>query len=229
MKKAIISNKGRRREVSADTLAHVRAMAKANKDATNADQIAVGRVLVEIEGEEPVDLVLPTSMIEMLLEGIGAGPVAAAPVEPLEEEVMAEARDADDAGKMDSKAITDLVDRRVRHQLDAHDRKVSQDAARRASVNADASTLLPAGYDFAVPWTQVALDAIVRAAPELEPSAKGLAARAAKGDAVAEGMLRQMLAERRVSATGDLKIVESKKDSNPDPWASDTMPGSEAQ
>jgi len=54
MKHATISSGGRRRRVNADTLDHIHRASKLHSDATNADQIPVGRVLVEIEGEDPV-------------------------------------------------------------------------------------------------------------------------------------------------------------------------------
>jgi len=225
MKHPTISNGGRRRKISADTLASIRKHAVPKKDAANADQIAVGRVLVEIEGEEPVDLMLPVAMIEMLLEGIGAGPAAAPPAEePMAEEVALEAADAgDEDEKLDAKTVRKMI----ADALGSRDRKLHADAARRASVNADAATILPAGYDYSVHWTQVALDAIAKVSPALESQAKALATKVVSGDSVAEGMLRQMLADRRKTpepVSGGLAKPKTDSDTQEAPWASPTIP-----
>lgn len=216
---------GRTYEVTA---AKARALASLRLDAARADQIETGTITVMIEGEEPSELVLPVSMIEALLEGIGAGP-AAAPAEvaePMEMEAeQLEAADADDdeADKADAK-LDARIARIVAAKLDAHEAKRKRADARAASVHADAATILPPAYDFTVPWAQVAVDAIAKVAPELEARARKLA-RDAKTDREAAGMLRQMLAERRQdsASTGSLLVVKEDS-SDAAPWASPTLP-----
>jgi hypothetical protein len=226
MKHAHISNDGRRRKVSADTLASIRGQAKSHKDAANSDAIAVGRVLVEIEGEEPVDLVLPVSMIEMLLEGIGATSTPPAAEVPLEgEEVAMEGPAAQDAAPvaMDAAAIARIVDARVRVQLDARDKADS----RRASVRADAVNVLAPGYNFdGSTWHQWALDGIARKAPDREAEARKHHDAAKAGDAEAAGQLRQMLRDvaRVTGDAGKLQLVQGDDKVQTAPWASPVMP-----
>jgi len=229
MKHATISSGGRRRRVSADTLGHIRAQASHHTDARNSDQIETGKVTIEIEGEETSELVLPTSMIEMLLEGIGASSAPAAPAaepEPMDEPQV-ESMDADDE-KLDAK-IRQVATRIASDMLDKRERKIAADSARRSSVNADAATILPPGYDYSVGWTAVALDAIAKVDPDATARAKELAAKALRGDAVAEGMLRQMLAERRVARAPGVKLGAVKDDASEPPWQSPTMPASEVK
>lgn len=236
MKHATISNGGRRRTVTSDTIALIRALAldvRQKGDGANADQIAVGRVLVEIEGEEPVDLMLPVAMIEMLLEGIGAGP-STAPVEPPTEpdpaaaDPAAEATDADDDEKMDAKAVKKIVAAAIKASNITRDAATSAMEARRASVNADAMRVLPPGYEYGVHWTQVALDAIAKAQPDGEARAKTLAVKARNGDAVAEGRLREMLSQcvATTLATTPPSAPAKKTDAD-EPWASPEMPAVE--
>ena len=226
MKHAHISNDGRRRKVSADTLANIRGQAKSHKDAANSDAIAVGRVLVEIEGEEPVDLVLPVSMIEMLLEGIGATSTPPAAEVPLEgEEVAMEGPAAQDAAPvaMDAAAIARIVDARVRVQLDARDKADS----RRASVHSDAVTALAHGYNFdGSTWHQWALDGITRKAPDREAEARKHHDAAKAGDLEAAGQLRQMLRDvaRVAGDAGKLQLVQGDDKVQTAPWASPVMP-----
>ncbi len=141
-----------------------------------------------------------------------------------------ESRDADEeeqADKLDAKTVRSMI----ADALDSHDKRHQADSARLAKVNADAATILPSGYTFG-DWVQTCLDAIVRADPEAETRAKGLAARARKGDSVAEGMLRNMLHERRGAPEGGLQLAPGGKprtDSNSNPWDSNAMPAHEVK
>ena len=177
---------------------------------SHKDAIETGTITIAIEGEETSELVLPVTMIEMLLEGIGATSAPAPEAPPVDEEVVEmEAMDADeDDAKLDAK-----VARMVSRQLAKHDAKRRKSDARDASVKADAATILPPAYDFSVPWAQVCVDAIAKVAPDLEQRARKLAADAAT-DPEAAGMLRQMLAERRQDSTTNPTTIVTKGDSN---------------
>jgi hypothetical protein len=229
MKQATLKNPktGRARSVSLDALGLLRKL-------PHGDQIETGTLTVEIEGQEPDVLVLPLAMIEALLEGVGAGPSAAPadpaadpaaePLEPLEVEQL----EAADAGEVDDKADAKLdarIARIVTAKLDAHEVKRKKADARDATVHADAATILPPAYDFTVPWAQVAVDAIAKVAPELEARARKLASDA-KTDPVAEGMLRQMLADRRrTAAPGSVGLTVVASDASGEaPWLAPTMP-----
>lgn len=203
--------------------ARARGLAPLKMDAANADQIAVGRVLVEIEGEDPVDLTLPVAMIEMLLEGIGAGPTTA-PAEPAAELAEEEiAIDADDEN-LDAK-----IQRMVADAVSKSDAKRVAADALRTTVNADAARILPPGYDYTVHWTQTALDAIAKAKPDDEARAKGFAAKAQNGDAVATGRLLEQLSQCASTMTGGGVATTPSPEPNADTnaWDSDTMPGRE--
>jgi hypothetical protein len=222
MKQATLKNPktGRARSVSMDALGLLRTL-------PHGDQIETGTLTVEIEGQEPDVLVLPLAMIEALLEGVGAGP-AAAPAEvaePMEVEgEQLEAADADDdADKLDAK-LDAMVRRIVDARIASHEAKRKKADARAATVHADAATILPPAYDYSVPWTQVAIDAIAKVAPELEARARKLGADA-KTDPEAAGMLRQMLAERRQdSAPTGSRLVVKEDSSGAAPWLAPTMP-----
>ncbi len=213
MKQANISNGGRRRAISLDTLTSLRAVPK-------LDQLETGTLTVEIEGEEPAVLTLPVAMIEAMLEGIGAGAPAAAPAPEemmAEEEVAMEAADAgDEEDKLDSKIRAIVSD-----AFGQERQRVALDSARRTEVNADAATILPPAYTYGPDWAQTCLDAIAKVDPEAEAMAKAIAKRARNGDSVAEGRLRQMLADRRLTADGGLQLTpgtpKPKTDSNPIP------------
>jgi hypothetical protein len=224
MKHATIKFDGKAHEATA---AKARALASLRLDPTRSDQIETGTITVMIEGEEPSELVLPVSMIEALLEGIGAGP-AAAPAEvsePMEVEgEQLEAADADDdADKLDAK-LDAMVCRIVDARIASHEARRKKADARAATVHADAATILPPIYDYSVPWTQVAIDAIAKVAPELEARARKLGADA-KTDPEAAGMLRQMLAERRQDGaqTGS-RLVVKEDSAGAAPWQAPTMP-----
>jgi hypothetical protein len=225
MKQATIKHGGKTYQVSD---AKARALASLRTDAKRSDQIETGTLTVEIEGQEPDVLVLPLAMIEALLEGVGAGP-AAAPAEvaePMEVEgEQLEAADADDeeTDKADAK-LDARIARIVAAKLDAHEVKRKKADARDATVHADAATILPPIYDYSVPWTQVAIDAIAKVSPELEARARKLGADA-KTDPEAAGMLRQMLAERRQdSAPTGSRLVVKEDSAGAAPWHAPTMP-----
>lgn len=220
MKTATIRSEGfKPRKISQPQLAALSALT------VKGDQIETGRVLIEIEGEEPQELVLPVAMIEAFLTGLGATVAPDEPAPP-DEEIALEALDAgsEDEGKLDAKAIGAMIDARI----DARDRKRVGRDARRAQVNADAATILPAIYDYSVPWHQVCLDALALAEPGIEGHARGLAKKAANGDAVAEGRLRQMLADRRRTPHGaSLNLEHGDAADSAKPWASKTLPPQE--
>ena len=214
-KQATIKSKGRKRTVTLDALTHLRAL-------THGDQVETGRVTVEIEGEEASELVLPVSMIEMLLEGIGAPMAAPAPevAEVSEIEEMAAADAGPDDGKLDAK-----IARVVAQVLDARESTRRRADARAASIRSDAATILPPAYDYTVSDTQVCLDAIAKADPEAMQTAKALKSKADAGDAEALGMLRQMLAERRRSDTSSsTTTIVTKADDNAPAWRASEMP-----
>ena len=231
MKHCTITVDGKKHSLSE---ARARGLAPIKVDAANADQIAVGRVLVEIEGEEPVDLMLPVAMIEMLLEGIGAGPVAAAPPEPAPEdevglESVGDAEDEDE--KMDAK-LDAKIKRAVDRAVGKSDAKRTQFDALRTTVNADASPLLAPGYDYSVNWTQVAVDAIAMGKPELETRAKEFARKAVNGDATASGRLQELLSQCSRDRVGGLNLTPGttpKADAGGNAWDSETMPGREGK
>jgi len=219
VKHATINARGKKRTVSLDQLTCLRAI-------PHGDQIETGTITVTIEGEEPSELVLPVSMIEMLLEGIGAGPAAA----PMEAEPMAaeleqvEAVDADDdPAKLDAKTVRKMI----ADALGAEAAKRTKADARTAQVHADAATILPPGYDYSVPWTQVALDAIALRQPALEVRARKLAADAMT-DPVAEGRLRELLAGLRSDSPSGGGKLSTKGDGQAAPaqpaWKAPTMP-----
>jgi len=73
------------------------------------------------------------------------------------------------------------------------------------------------------------VDAIAKVAPELEHRARKLAKDAAT-DPVAEGMLRQMLADRRIdSSTTTTTTIVTRDGKTEAPWLAPAMPGSENQ
>lgn len=216
MKQATIKFKGRSRKVGLDALGHLGKI-------PHGDQVETGRVTIEIEGQEPSELVLPVSMIDMLLEGIGAAPAAPPPAEAPAEEAPAEEMAAVDA-KLDAK-----IKKAVADALADHEVKRKKADARDAQVHADAATILPPAYDFSVPWPQICVDAIAKVAPDLEARARKLAADAQK-DPEAAGMLRQMLAERRQQPSSSTTKIVTKGDANDKPaWQSPVMPGREKQ
>jgi len=215
MKQATIKFKGRSRKVGLDALGHLGKI-------PHGDQVETGRVTIEIEGQEPSELVLPVSMIDMLLEGIGVAPAAPA-VEEMPAEMPAEEMASADA-QLDAKikkAVADALeqDRAKRKKTDARD----------AQVHADAATILPPAYDFTVPWPQICVDAIAKVAPDLEARARKLAADAQK-DPESAGMLRQMLAERRQQPSSSATTIVTRGDANDKPaWQSPVMPAREKQ
>lgn len=225
MKKYTLKGTGGERAATKTLIDSLRALGKL----PNLDAIETVAITATGPDGETDELSLPLAMWEAMLEGIGAGAPAAAPIEeaPAEEEIAMESRDADDEDeKLDAKVKKMVAD------AFAVERKANADATARAgSVNADARTILPPGYDYSVHWTQVCMDAIAKADPESEAQAKALAARARNADAVAEGMLRQMLADRRLNADGQVRLTVKKteQDSNTNAWDSDTMPGREAK
>lgn len=176
-------------------------------DAGHADQIETGRVVVEIEGQEPSELVLPVSMIEMLLEGIGAGGPSAAPpaMEETEEVEQVEAVDADDdEPREDGLRLTPkmraYIDSRIQGRLAAASRTDARDSEVRR--HAAALQIDGAGQD----WITTAVSAICKANPLLAEKAKRLA-RTAKTDAVSEGRLRELLETCADAAASASKMV----------------------
>jgi len=160
-------------------------------DASHGDQIKTGRLLWEVEGEDPVEFIFPTAIVEGMFESIGAGTSSAAAPAGMEEEepeMQAEGAPARPDG-LTLDAVEELIERALRshtvaqRQIDARDAEVSA-AARRLNVDASDGRH----------WADVALDAIVKAHPDAAPVAKRLAADAKRGDAVAEGRLRERLA-----------------------------------
>jgi len=221
MKHATIKFQGRSRRVSLDALGHLGKI-------PHGDQVETGRVMIEIEGQEPSELVLPVSMIDMLLEGIGVAPAAPPAPEMPAEEQPAEEMAAEEMAAIDAK-IDAKIKKAVADALAAHEVKRKKADARDAQVHADAATILPPAYDFAVPWPQICVDAIAKVAPELEQRARKLAADA-KTDPEAAGMLRQMLAERRQKPSGSPTQIAIKGDADNKPaWQSSRMPGREKQ
>lgn len=214
MKHALIRSDGfRPRKITVAQLAALRSV-------SHKDAIEKGTVTVAIEGEEPDEFVLPKSMIEMLLEGIGASSEAAPEAPPVEETVEMEAMDADeDEAKADARMV--IIARREIAKSDA--RRTKGDA-RDASVKSDAATILPSAYDYSVNWAQVCVDAIAKVAPDLEQQARKLAKDSAT-DPESAGMLRQMLAERRQDSPDTPTNIVTKGDSNnAQPWDAATPP-----
>jgi ElaB/YqjD/DUF883 family membrane-anchored ribosome-binding protein len=223
MKQAKITALGKTRSV---TDAKARALASLHMDAKRGDQVETARMLIEIEGEEPVDLVMPKTLVEGMMESAGIT-MAAAPAEaPAEEEMIAaEGFDADDDEQFDSK-LDAKVERAVAKRFDAWERKRKTDSVRETSVHADARTILGSSYVYDKPWTVVAVDAIAKADPSKVERARKLAADA-KTNPVHEGMLRQMLADLRRSSSDSTPttIVKTAADGSDEPsWKADSMP-----
>jgi hypothetical protein len=211
MQAKITHNDGRSVQVDAKMLAWLLGASK-----VQADAIETATLTVEREGEEPTVLMLPVAMVEMMLEGVGAAPAPAAEPEGMEmsEQEMAEAVDADDgddAQRGDSleKRIAAIVDQRLRKH-DSVQRARAHADARAAEVSRHAARLQIDATE-GKHWTQTALDAICKAAPSLEADTRKLAARAAKGDSVAEGMLRERLMSLAVRADSGGSMTPGKR------------------
>jgi hypothetical protein len=189
-------------------------------DSAKADQVETGRVTIEIEGEEPSELVLPVAMIEMLLEGIGAPSAPAAAPAGMEEEaeIQGEGLDSDGVGGEEredalSSAQLRAISRAVKAQFDSHRKAQARIDARGAEVRRLASRLLPDGYDYSAPWHQVCVDALAKVSPEEGKAAADLAKRA-KSDSVSEGRLIERLAAAvrgHADSNGKTTVVEGKK------------------
>ena len=181
-----------------------------------SDAIETAQVTVTREGEEPIELMLPVGMVEMMLAGIGAEGAAPAAPAGMEEEEMVEVVDADeDEPKMDAHTRT-YIDSQISKLFAIQRCKERQSDARFAEVSKHASALKVDAVD-GRSWTQIALDGIAKHDPTRVDEAKSLVFRVIKGDAVAEGMLRQMLADaaRTVDSHGGMapgKKIEKKTD-----------------
>lgn len=192
---------------------------KANKAQPKADQIETAEVTIVMEGEEPKTLVLPMSMVEMMLEGIGGATAAPATApEGMEEEVALEAQDADEDPKMDGKITMDAIERMMDRKIDRKIGAQRQIDARDSEVQAHARKLKIDATD-GRHWTQIALDAIAKADKDDATRAKKLAELARKGDAVAEGALREKLRSLAADAhePGQTTIVNGKHVSPQEP------------
>lgn len=195
-----------------------------------ADQIETAMVTVTREGEEPIELTLPTGMVDMMLEGIGAGMTApAAAPEGMEEEMVEQVEsvdmdgeDREDGAQLDARTrafIAQQVDSLYRQRRTAERNADSRDA----EVRRHAATLKVDAKE-SRPWHAIALDAIAKASPELADSTKVLAAQAAKGDATATGRLLERL---EIAATGKLPhgdMLEGTKIHHTQPKADNRAP-----
>lgn len=186
--------------------------------AVKCDAIETAQVTVTREGEEPIELMLPVGMVEMMLAGIGAEGAAPAAPAGMEEEEMVEVVDADeDEPKMDANTRA-YIDSQISKRYAALRAKERQADARYAEVSKHASALKVDSVD-GRSWTQIALDGIAKHDPTRTDAAKALVSKVLKGDAVAEGMLRQMLADaaRTVDIHGDMapgKKIKKKADTS---------------
>jgi hypothetical protein len=214
MKAKITHKDGRSVTVDAATIAVLRAGA-----GVKLDQIETAMLTVEIEGEEPLVLTLPRSMVEMMLESVGAAaPVEAAAPAGMEEPELAEQAEAQDAEDDEEKAdsITAAVRREVQRAMakrDAVDQRRARVDARAAEVSRHAAALKIDAND-SRPWHVVAVDGIAKVSPERTSEARKLAKDAAAGDLVAEGRLRQLLADAASGALTGSTMAEGSKSSN---------------
>jgi hypothetical protein len=225
MTKITVKHDGRRANIDRGTLSWLKLL-RFDEARAKADQIETGRLTLEIEGEAPEEFILPRGMIDQMFEtlgaGIGAAPAAEPPGMEEEAEVMAEAVDADDEGKADGLTRRD-VERMIAKSINREVQKTmakldaSKTARRRADerdeeVQRHARALKIDATD-GRHWAQVALDAIVKARPDLEADTRKLAADAKAGDAVAEGKLRERLAIVAAGATerGDGTLVPGQR------------------
>jgi len=216
-----LKGQGGERRATPQLLGSLRALSISKADAIETVSISA----TGPDGETD-EMILPLALWEAMLEAGGASS-AAAPmeVEPMAAELeQVEAVDADDdPAKMDAKTVRKMI----ADALGAEAAKRTKSDARTAQVHADAATILPPGYDYSVPWTQVALDAIALRQPALEVRARKLAADAMT-DPVAEGRLRELLAGLRSDAASGGGKLSTKGDGQAAPaqpaWKAPTMP-----
>lgn len=132
---------------------------------------AVGKLTIEKEGEDPLELVLPMATLEMVMSSIGAEAPAEEPVQPSEPQDQLppeeELKDQEGEGeeeeekkegeKVDRKAIKKLIADAV-----AIERKATRkEFADRAKAERDASRVLDASYPFEGKSTgQIKADAV---------------------------------------------------------------------
>lgn len=190
MKSTLTHKDGRSVQLDAAVVAW---LAKAPKQ----DQIETVSITATAEGGETTELMLPLAMWEAMLGSIGAE-AAAMPTAPegMAEEVMVEDTGMEREDGLTLAAISKLID----SKLSAHTVAQRKVDARDAEVQANARKLNVDASDDRH-WTQIALDAIVKASPDSATEVKRLAADARAGDAVAEGRLRERLARLALDAT----------------------------
>jgi Fe-S cluster assembly iron-binding protein IscA len=215
MSKTTITTKdGRSVSVDARTAAALRAF-KVDAAAVKRDAIETVNVTLKSEGEEDQIFDMPKVFIDQWLEGLGvsAAEPAAAPAGMEEEEIQGEGLDADDEGKSNMDALDAkihlLVKRYVADAYRAEHAVQRRIDARDAEVVAAAGRLHVDAND-GRPWHQIAADGIAKADLAKATLAKKLAKDAKDGDQVAEGRLRQMLADAADGAASSTEIVEGK-------------------
>lgn len=164
--------------------------------------LKTGRVAIEVEGEEPAELVLPLSMIEEMMGMIGAPLASEAPPAPeapessedQEGEPMASGPAApppppmeeDGDRRMDAAKVQAMIGEAIAAERKRHDAA----ARHRAGVERNASRVLDAGYNYDAadaPGIQAATVAHVM--EDRKDEAAELATRVRKGDERAAGKL----------------------------------------
>lgn len=170
-----------------------------NQNGRYRQDLKTGRMVIEVEGEEPAELVLPMPTIEEVLGMLGASTEGAenapaeepagdeggepmdpaagppAPVAPVEED-----------SRMDAAAVAKIVDAKI-----AEERTRADAASRyRARVEREASRVLDAGYRYdSADVHGIQAATVAKVLEDRADEARELAAKARKGDARADGKL----------------------------------------
>ena len=228
MKKIKVSHKdGRTVELDAANLGWLKS-AKLDAKTSKGDQIETATVTVTMEGEEPIELMLPKGMVEMMLESVGAGPAAAAPAAPegMAEETSEETIAVESADSLDAK-VRAYLDAKLDAAIKRNDAAAAKSEARRLEVTRHAAKLNVDAAAASGGWAQLAADAIAKARPDLADKARKWAADAARSP-VAEGQLRatlELLADASTSTQADSSFVRTPPPAKADgvePWNNGT-------